>query len=183
MRSCWVDKILIQDWAEIHSVLLLCQGDNSMSNFCNVHFKEWLNKAEVSLINKMIQAWKSIGGWAMQCWISHATKQFCAIKEGGSFVLLMSAFNDTSIKWFTQWRAHPFPSILLCTLLLNPLTTFVHHLPQPFSIPFQQSDYKEWMVFQDTMVHCKAIPGWGPSGLMRWISVWTMPQVQDKSLY
>ena len=40
----------------------------------------------------------------------------------------------------------------------------------------------KWMVFQATILHCKAILGRGRPGLMRWILVWIMPQMQDCSL-
>ena len=38
------------------------------------------------------------------------------------------------------------------------------------------------MVFQATMLHCKAILGWRQAGLMRWILLWIEPLVQDQSL-
>ena len=36
-----------------------------------------------------------------------------------------------------------------------------------------------WMVLLATILHCKAILGQGQPGLLRWILVWIMPQVQD----
>ena len=40
----------------------------------------------------------------------------------------------------------------------------------------------EWFVFKVTILHCEAILDWGQFGLMRWILVCIMPQVQDQSL-
>ena len=40
----------------------------------------------------------------------------------------------------------------------------------------------EWMVFQATILYCKALLGWEQPGLMSWILVWAMPQVQNRSL-
>ena len=34
-------------------------------------------------------------------------------------------------------------------------------------------------MFETTILHCKAITGWGQLGLMRWMLVWILSQVQD----
>ena len=38
------------------------------------------------------------------------------------------------------------------------------------------------MVLQTTILTCKAILGREQTGIIRWISVWIMPQVQDRSM-
>ena len=38
------------------------------------------------------------------------------------------------------------------------------------------------MVFKATILHCKAILGWGQSEQIRWILLWIMPLAQDRSL-
>ena len=40
----------------------------------------------------------------------------------------------------------------------------------------------KWMMFQDMILHCKALIGRGQYGLMRWNLLWIMPLVQDQSL-
>ena len=40
----------------------------------------------------------------------------------------------------------------------------------------------EWMVFYALILHCMAKLGCGQPGLMRWILVWILPQVQDQLL-
>ena len=92
-----------------------------------------------------------------------------------------------------------FPAIILhlhCKAIRGPGTTCVNgmiynmnHAPEQdwnksdlektvLSSP-KQPDYQnetKWMVFQTTILHCKAILGWGQPGLIRWISLWIMPQ-------
>ena len=38
------------------------------------------------------------------------------------------------------------------------------------------------MVFEATILHCKAMLGWQQYGVMRWILFWIMSMVQDRSL-